>query len=150
MHYLYFQRALVLGGLKSEIFDVLLDNCKTTILLPNPEATKPYIAEIYKKFGLNEKQIELIAYAVPQRDYYYMSSLGNRMFNLNLGDIALDFLGKASVSDITRARELKQQHGELFGYHWLQECGHNDFATIWMNKHLEFNQEFTGETHGSK
>lgn len=121
--------------LKSDIFDVLIDNCKTTILLPNPEATKPYISEIYQKFGLNEKQIELIAYAVPQRDYYYMSNLGNRMFNLNLGEIALDFLGRASVVDIARARDLKQQHGDMFGYYWLKEFGHDEFAEIWMSKH---------------
>ena len=117
--------------LKSDIFDVLIDNCKTTILLPNPEATKPYISEIYQKFGLNEKQIELIAYAVPQRDYYYMSSLGCRMFNLKLGEIALTFLGRASITDIKRARELKQQYGDLFGYYWLKEFGHNEFAEIW-------------------
>lgn len=125
--------------LKSDIFDVLIDNCKTTILLPNPEATKPYISEIYQKFGLNEKQIELIAYAVPQRDYYYMSNLGNRMFNLNLGEIALTFLGRASVIDITRARELKQQYVDMFGYHWLNEFGHDEFAEIWKGKHLALN-----------
>lgn len=131
--------------LKSDISDVLIDNCKTKILLPNPEATKPYIAEIYKKFGLNDKQIDLISYAVPQRDYYYMSSLGNRMFNLNLGDIALTFLGKASIPDITRARELKQQYGDLFGYHWLKENKQDEFADIWLNKHKEI-----GGTHESK
>lgn len=136
--------------LKSEIFDVLIDNCKTTILLPNPEASKPYIADIYKQFGLNEKQIELIAYAVPQRDYYYMSNLGNRMYNLNLGELALTFLGRASVADITRARELKQQYGDMFGYHWLQEFGHNDFARIWLDKHNNFNNGGSNATENTQ
>jgi hypothetical protein len=48
-------------------------------------------------------------------------------------------LGKTSVANIARARVLKQQYGDMFGYYWLQEFGHSEFAEIWKGKHLVLN-----------
>ena len=42
-------------------------------------------AAIYEGFGLNSRQIEIVATAQPKRDYYYQSRLGNRLFDLDLG-----------------------------------------------------------------
>jgi len=121
--------------LNSEIFDVLIDNCKTNFLMPNPEAQKPNIAKIYEQYGLNEKQISLIANGIPQREYYYMSSLGSRMFNLALGEITLAFIGYSSVEDIAIARDLKVQHGNKFAYYWLNRFNLSKVQQLWLNKH---------------
>lgn len=119
--------------MNSEIFDVLTDNCKTKILLANESAQKDYMKDLYKKFGLNEKQIELVANAIAQKEYYYMSPLGNRMFRLDLGSTALAFLGRTSVDDINNAKIIKQKFGNEFGYHWLKYTGQEDMAEIWWD-----------------
>ncbi len=123
--------------MNSEIFDVLTDNCKTKILLANESAQKENITPIYTKFGLNEKQIELVANAIAQREYYYMSPLGNRMFRLDLGEMALSFLGRTSVEDITNAKAIKSTYGELFSYHWLKFVGHDYLADLWLETYNE-------------
>ena len=43
-------------------------------------------------FGLNARQIDLIAGATPKRDYYLVSRDGCRMFELGLGPAALAFV----------------------------------------------------------
>ena len=53
--------------------------------MPNPQATEPQIRMIYEGFGLNSRQIEIVATAQPKRDYYYQSRLGNRLFDLDWG-----------------------------------------------------------------
>ena len=58
--------------------------CASRIFLPNPQATEPQIRTIYEGFGLNSRQIEIVATAA-KRDYYYQSRLGNRLFDLDLG-----------------------------------------------------------------
>jgi len=39
-------------------------------LLPNDRAIEPQIMAIYRRFGLNDRQIEILARATPKRDYY--------------------------------------------------------------------------------
>lgn len=122
---------------KSKLFDVLLDNCKTKFILPNQEASKDYNKALYASFGLNEKQISLIANALPQREYYYMSPLGNRIFTLNLQNCqtALPFLTKTGVEDINLAKEFKNKYDGLFGYHWLKHHDEPKLANAWLDIH---------------
>ena len=63
--------------------DVILESRPTKILLPNPEAQNPVTAELYRKFGLTSRQIEMLAFAVPKRQYYYVSPAGRRLFDLS-------------------------------------------------------------------
>jgi type IV secretion system protein VirB4 len=67
--------------------------------LPNPQATEPQIRVIYEGFGLNRRQIDIVAEAVPKRDYYYQSRLGNRLFDLDLGPVTLAFAGASTPQD---------------------------------------------------
>ena len=124
--------------MNSQIFDVLTDNCKTKILLANEAAEKEYIASLYQKFGLNEKQIQLVANAVAQKEYYYMSPLGNRMFRLDLGIATLSFLARTSVEQITRARQLKDECGDEFGYYWMRYLQEPEIAEVWRNYYTKY------------
>lgn len=75
---------------KSRIADTIQGNCKTKIFLPNPMAkTSP---ELYKRFGLSDKDIEAIAGGRPKQDYFYASELGKRMFRLDLTEKQLSLL----------------------------------------------------------
>lgn len=75
-------------ALNSGIFDVLVENCLTKILLPNAEADKegtdkvPGPLDLYKAIGLNDVEIEIIKNATRKRDYYYLSSEGKRLLSL--------------------------------------------------------------------
>lgn len=83
----------------SSIAPAIIESCASRIFLPNPQATEPQIRTIYEGFGLNSRQIEIIATAEPKRDYYYQSRLGNRLFDLDLGTVALAFAGASTPQD---------------------------------------------------
>ncbi|MBF2717674.1 conjugal transfer protein TrbE [Agrobacterium vitis] len=73
----------------SPIAPVIVESCPTRIFLANERAIEPQIAAVYRQFGLNDRQIEIVARATPKRDYYCQSRRGNRLFELGLGHIAL-------------------------------------------------------------
>ncbi|MGK6317765.1 conjugal transfer protein TrbE [Neorhizobium sp. DT-125] len=73
----------------SPIAPVIVESCPTRIFLANERAIEPQIAAVYRQFGLNDRQIEIVARAAPKRDYYCQSRRGNRLFELGLGQIAL-------------------------------------------------------------
>ena len=73
----------------SSIAPQLIESCPTRIFLPNERALEPQQQRVYEAFGLNAAERELLASAIPKRDYYYQSPLGRRLFQLRLGEIAL-------------------------------------------------------------
>ncbi len=83
----------------SSIAPAIVESCASRIFLPNPQATEPQIRTIYEGFGLNRRQIDIVAEAVPKRDYYYQSRLGNRLFDLDLGPVTLAFAGASTPQD---------------------------------------------------
>jgi type IV secretion/conjugal transfer VirB4 family ATPase len=83
----------------STIAPAIVESCASRIFLPNPQATEPQLRVIYEGFGLNSRQIEIVATAQPKRDYYYQSRLGNRVFELGLGSVALAFAGASTPED---------------------------------------------------
>ncbi|ALS10111.1 conjugal transfer protein TrbE [Pseudomonas aeruginosa] len=83
----------------SSIAPAVIESCASRIFLPNPQATEPQIRTIYEGFGLNARQIEIVATAQPKRDYYYQSRLGNRLFDLDLGPATLAFAGASTPQD---------------------------------------------------
>jgi type IV secretion system protein VirB4 len=83
----------------SAISPAIVESCASRIFLPNPQATEPQIRTIYEGFGLNSRQIAIVATAQPKRDYYYQSRLGNRVFDLGLGSVALSFAAASTPED---------------------------------------------------
>jgi type IV secretion/conjugal transfer VirB4 family ATPase len=84
---------------RSSIAPAILESCASRIFLPNPQATEPQLRATYASFGLNDRQITIIAQAQPKRDYYYQSRLGNRLFDLDLGPLALAFAAAGTPED---------------------------------------------------
>ena len=84
---------------RSTIAPAIVESCPTRIFLPSPQAVEPQLRPTYEGFGLNARQIEMIARATPKRDYYVQSRLGNRLFDLGLGPIALAFVAASSPGD---------------------------------------------------
>ncbi|CCA91239.1 conjugal transfer protein TrbE [Novosphingobium sp. PP1Y] len=104
----------------SAIAPAIIESCPTRIFLPNERAAEPQIARVYERFGLNDRQIEILSRATPKRDYYCQSRRGNRLFELGLGDVALAFSAASSKTDQIRIAELVAAHGrEGFAAAWL-------------------------------
>ena len=104
----------------SRIAPAIIESCPTRIFLPNERAAEPQIARVYERFGLNDRQIEILSRATPKRDYYCQSRRGNRLFELGLGDIALAFTAASSKTDQIKIGEL------------IETRGHADFAEFWL------------------
>jgi type IV secretory pathway VirB4 component len=105
----------------SAIAPAIIESCPTRILLPNDRAVEPQITAIYRRFGLNDRQIQILARATPKRDYYCQSRRGNRLFELGLGEIALGFTAASSKNDQALiARVLAENGPENFVSGWLR------------------------------
>ncbi|MCO6185179.1 conjugal transfer protein TrbE [Rhizobium sp. L1K21] len=105
----------------SPIAPAIIESCQTRVLLPNERAIEPQITAIYRRFGLNDRQIEILARATPKRDYYCQSRAGNRLFELALGEVALAFCGASSKADHAALAKLLAEHGrEQLTEAWLR------------------------------
>ena len=108
----------------SNIAPAIIESCPTRLLLPNERAIEPQITAIYRRFGLNDRQIEILARATPKRDYYCQSRRGNRLFELGLSEVGLALCAASSKSDQTRIAELVAEHGQDgFLAAWLRDRG---------------------------
>lgn len=108
----------------SAIAPAIIESCPTRIFLPNERAIEPQILSVYRRFGLNDRQIEIIARAASKRDYYCQSARGNRLFELGLGEVALAFAAASSKSDQLAISELTETHGTAgFARAWLRHRG---------------------------
>ncbi len=110
----------VVDVLESALPSVILDSVRTKILLPNREATVPAVAKQYAALGLTQRQTEILAAATPKRDYYVISPLGRRLVDLDLGPVALAFLGSSSQEQLRQIRLLAARHGRLWPSAWLR------------------------------
>jgi type IV secretion system protein VirB4 len=104
----------------SAIAPAIIESCPQRIFLPNDRAVEPQARAAYERFGLNERQVELIARATPKRHYYLQSRQGNRLFELGLGPIALALCG---ASDPASQALIDQV---------LAECGAHAFAVDFL------------------
>jgi type IV secretion system protein VirB4 len=105
----------------SSIAPAIIESCPTRLLLPNERAIEPQITAIYRRFGLNDRQIEILARATPKRDYYCQSRRGNRLFELGLSELGLALCAASSKSDQTLIANLVAEHGrDGFLAAWLR------------------------------
>src|SRR3546814_625011 len=105
----------------STIAPALIESCPQRVFLPNDRALEPQSREAYERFGLNARQVELIAAAQPKRDYYLQSWRGNRLFELGLGPVALAFCAASQTADQALIdRVLAEAGSERFAEAWLR------------------------------
>ncbi|MER8779189.1 conjugal transfer protein TrbE [Mesorhizobium sp. M0977] len=105
----------------SGIAPAIIESCSTRLLLPNERAIEPQITAIYRRFGLNDRQIDILARATPKRDYYYQSRRGNRLFELGLSEVGLALCAASSKSDQRLIASI------------VAERGRDGFLAAWFN-----------------
>ena len=106
----------------SSIAPTIIESCPQRIFLPNDRAIEPQGHAAYDRFGLNDRQIELIARATPKRHYYLQSRRGNRIFELALGPVALALCGASSPADQQRIDRILAGCGD-FAPAFLADAG---------------------------
>lgn len=110
---------------QSPIAATIKEACFTKIYLPNPTALNEDSAKVYKRFGLNERQIEILGLATPKRDYYYTSPLGNRLFELGLGEIARCYCAGTGKETQSTVKKILRESGSTaaFNLSLMEESG---------------------------
>jgi type IV secretion system protein VirB4 len=109
---------------ESSIAPAIIESCPQRIFLANDRAVEPQARSAYERFGLNDRQVELIARATPKRHYYLQSRRGNRLFELALGPIGLALCGASdAASQASIDSILTRQAGEPFARLWLEGRG---------------------------
>lgn len=101
----------------SGILDVIVESTATKIFLPNVYARDEDTSALYRRMGLNNRQIEILATAEPKRQYYYVSENGRRIYDLALGPLALAFMGSTDKESVASIKRLEAK----FGSGWVQE-----------------------------
>lgn len=108
----------------SSIAPAIIESCPQRILLPNDRAIEPQSREAYERFGLNDRQIELVSRATPKRQYYLQSARGNRLFELGLGPVALAFCGASDPATQARIDAMIAEGGQAdFAARFLADAG---------------------------
>ncbi|MHB8368919.1 MAG: VirB4 family type IV secretion/conjugal transfer ATPase [Leptospirales bacterium] len=117
--------------MESSISSAILESVRTKIFLSNPAAVEEGSSALYQRLGLNRRQIEIIAHA-PNYSYYYVSELGRRLFELNLGEVQMAFLAGASPEATKKVRDyLAGPDADKWPYLYLKELGLADWAELW-------------------
>lgn len=107
--------------LESPISSSIIDQCFTKILLPNRDVTSDWL-EIYKKFGLNDAEIDAIRQAEPKRDYFIKNGQGSTLFSLQVTPIDLAYIGTASKEMQNMIDEIRDNTNTIktLNVNWLQ------------------------------
>ncbi|CAN2325960.1 AAA+ ATPase domain-containing protein [Fusobacterium sp. oral taxon C10] len=108
--------------LNSKLFTTVLDACQTKVFLPNPNAFADNYIPIYEKFGLNKTEIEIISKATKKKEYYYKSTKGSRLFELDLKEKTLSLIASSDLPKQNKAKELKEIYRNA-----------NDFTREWLS-----------------
>ena len=103
----------------SGILDVIVESTATKIFLPNLYARDEDTAALYRRMGLNTRQIEILSSATPKRQYYYLSEEGRRLYDLALGPLALSFVGASDKDSLATIQALERRFGNDWVREWL-------------------------------
>lgn len=115
----------------SGILDVIVESTATKIFLPNIYARDEDASALYRRMGLNARQIEILATAEPKRQYYYVSENGRRLYDLALGPLALAFVGASDKESVATIKQLEARYGDAWVHEWLASRNLN------LNDYLE-------------
>jgi len=109
----------------SGILDVIVESTATKIFLPNVYARDEETSALYRRMGLNTRQIEILATAIPKRQYYCVSEAGRRLYDLALGPLALAFVGATDKESLATIQRLEAKYGDAWTHEWLASRGLN-------------------------
>ena len=114
----------------------LMESYPVHFFLPNPRMTADGQKQ-YRNLGLNEREVEIVRTAQPQRQIYYKTPLGSRLFDLGVGPVAQAFLSAPQGSSMADMRaevdRAVAEHGAAWPGEWLRARGLPEWAAHFFN-----------------
>jgi type IV secretory pathway VirB4 component len=100
---------------RSPLWQALINQCDNKLFTANPMATSPDILPEYEKCGVTPLQAQMIADGIPHQDYFHLTTLGARQFQLRLSPVERLLCAASTLEEIADLRALRQQQdqGEL-------------------------------------
>ena len=126
---IHFASQELADSLKSDQASTLISECLTKVYLANDEARGSMIRSGYQALGLREDEIDMVATMTRKRDYYVRSSLGSRVFDLDLHStpVSLSICGASTDEDHAKADRVLTLYGrDQFLEGWLEINGFHD------------------------
>lgn len=117
---------------RSTLYPVLISECLTKVFLADDSATNEIQSKLYRAVGLTDYEIQLIARLKRKRQYFHVSPNGRRPFDLELGDVALSFLGVGDKEGRDRIDALAEESPQFWVSEWLKERGLPKWAEYWL------------------
>src|SRR5262249_9061254 len=118
----------------TRVTSAIMESCPTKVYLPNPKM-ETETRELYRRMGLNDRQLELIEHiGIPKRHYYIVTPEGNRLIDLGFSDtksMASSFLGLSPQNGGDDLIACKAEKGQQWVYHWLSNRGFEHWADSW-------------------
>lgn len=99
------------------------ENVPNIILLPNERAASEKGRRLYEKLGFHERDIQIVAGAVPKKHYYFTCPAGRRLFDLGLGPLGRLLCATTDEADVKAARRIHAQSPGEFRERYLEARG---------------------------
>lgn len=114
----------------SDIAEIILQQCPTQIFLADPTALTPMMQDAYKRLGLTDGEIAVLAQAVKQKDYFYKSIIGKRLFSLILSPEVVSLMSKfIKPESQCILDEIEQNYTvEEWPYEIIKKCGLSEYV----------------------
>lgn len=114
------------------MLNAVVESTASKIFLPNAYANQEEVAKLYKRFGLNNQQIKLIATSIPKKHYYHYTQKGSRLFDLALGPVALSFVAVSDPGTISDVKKVIEEYGDKWPDKWLEmrKLNINDYLRV--------------------
>jgi len=108
----------------SAIAPAIIESCPTRLFLPNERAIEPQITAIYRRFGLNARQIEILARATPKRGLLLSVAARQSPVRARSRSRRACLTAASSKSDQADIKQILAEHGrEGFVAAWLKHHG---------------------------
>ncbi len=123
---------------KSDLMTTVMENCPSRIFLPNVNAVNEQNKAMYKLFGCNDTQINIIASMTAKQDYYYSSVKGNRVFRLSLQPMESIFVTSTAKTDQQAIDKILKNYLDTneFIKEWLIFKGRSDLWESFQTRYL--------------
>ena len=96
---------------KSSLAPVIIESCKTKIMLPNEGAFRS--KDLYWKIGLSEEEIDKVQNALPKKEYFVKNEIGSALVRFELGKDAIYYVGSYHVSDVEQIKEICKETNNI-------------------------------------